>query len=97
MTFRGVYKNGVVILEDATGLRNGETVDVQRSKSSAVKAKKSATAKRVGKMSAKPSIKGTRKPLPGFGAWKDRWPADMSSVEVVAEMRREAARRRRGR
>lgn len=31
MTFKGIFRDGIVILESAAGLRNGEPVEVQRS------------------------------------------------------------------
>jgi hypothetical protein len=90
MTFRGVVKNGVVIVDDAAGLREGDVVDiapVKRVKSSGKGLRgKSAEKKRAAKMSD---------PLPGFGMWRDRpeWKG-MTGAQIAAELRRGTFRRK---
>jgi hypothetical protein len=91
MTFKGIYRDGIIILEDATGLRNGTVVEVTR------------PAKRT-KAVAKPVAKGKKKPAtrrkrsagsvadwPAFGIWKDRadWKGK-SSAEIARELREKA-------
>jgi hypothetical protein len=72
MTFRGVYRDGVVYLKDASGLPDGTVVRVTRAsngRSVAGKARKQATG---GARSRSVKAKNSGRPLPGFGAWKNR-------------------------
>jgi hypothetical protein len=91
MMFKGVYRDGVVVLEDATGLRNGQPVDVVASRT----ARKGAGGRKV-----KPSARKQKADafLALAGLWKGRpeWKG-MSSVEIAAELRRRAMGERHGR
>jgi hypothetical protein len=94
MTYRGVYRDGLVILEGDVNLRNGDHVDVNLRGSSGsaragrAKSRKQVSKARVGKGRAQPVH-----PLIALaGIWKDRpeWKGK-SSVEVVAELRKSGA------
>ena len=90
MTFRGIVKNGVVVVEDATGLREGDVVEVAR-----VRRVKPARARSKPGTAPKERAGRVADPLPGFGMWKDRpeWKG-MTGAEVAAELRRGAFRRK---
>lgn len=68
MTYRGVVQNGLVILEDASGLRNGQSVDV-------LPARRDARVSRSRGKKPAPKAPKTKRPkgaLPGFGLWRNR-------------------------
>lgn len=82
MTFRGIIRNGEIVLPEGVVLPEGTEVDVQPVK------KASAQRKRSAKASGK-----TGRRLPGFGLWKDR--ADLTdSVEFVKQLRATSRARR---
>lgn len=94
MTYKGVYRDGVVFLSGDVDLRNGEAVEVN-----SAKAKKPAKAR--GAAATSPKSRTTAKRpkatdrLPAFGIWKDRWPASMSSAQIARELREQVSRRAR--
>jgi hypothetical protein len=89
MVYRGVYQDGVVVLEGEVDLRNGSRVEVQPAR----RATTAESKKRAGK-GARTSAKSADPLLKFFGVWKDRadWKG-RSSVEVAKELRRRAGRR----
>lgn len=95
MTYRGVYRDGIVILDTQVDLRNGEPVEVSPASHRPKKQARGAVAR------SKPSKDSTRRAksapatLPGFGMWKDRWPKSMTSAEVSRRLRAEVSRRLR--
>jgi hypothetical protein len=91
MTFRGVYRDGVVIIDDPSGLRNGAVVEVIQparvaSGASTKVRRKKATTK-----------KGKDPLLALAGIWKDRpeWKGK-STLEVARALRKKAMGRDRG-
>lgn len=100
MTYRGIFQNGVVIVENADGLRNGTVVDVQPAKRS-TKSKRSVRPQRSAAVRSRPAKKTRRKGrarkavgdpfIESFGLWKDRpeWKGK-STLEIAAELRRKA-------
>lgn len=102
MTYRGVYRDGIVVLRGAVDLRNGQPVDVKSTGSSSVKSNASAKAKSAvggargakgrakSRKPAKP--KSAKHPLPGFGAWKHRTDI-VDSAEFARWLRRRTSTR----
>jgi hypothetical protein len=94
MIYKGVYRDGIVVLHGEVDLQNGTPVNVNPAAS-----RKSSKASRTRAESRAPAkTKKNRKnasPLPGFGMWKDRWPASMSSEEIARQFRRDVSRRTR--
>ncbi len=90
MTYRGVYRDGVIVLSGDVDLQNGDTVDVNRNSAAGVTPKRkpvSADKKRARAGSSKK--KQSEHPFLALaGMWKDRkdW-RGKSSVKVVAEIR----------
>lgn len=70
MTFRGVYRDGVIYVKDAQGLRDGDVVEITGGTAHST----SRSAKRDKKNTRGGSRKSVdpKHPLPGFGAWKHR-------------------------
>ena len=103
MTYRGVYRDGVVVLQGEVALQDGESVEVnsappaktktRREGKAGVKSKATAPA-RTGKKTRSAAKCATRA-LPGAGMWKDRWPKSMSSADVARTLRDEVSRRKR--
>ena len=97
MTYRGVYRDGIVILQGDIELRNGASVEVNETpakrptaKSSSVSKKRSVSKKATRAKS--PTRNPAKHPLPGFGAWKDR--ADITdSAAFARDLRRKVSRR----
>jgi hypothetical protein len=86
MTYRGVYQDGVVILEGDVPLRNGDRVSVNPSKAKTRSRQKPKL--RSGRSGAKPSKK-VHPFIALAGIWKDRpdWKGK-STLEVVADLRK---------
>ena len=93
MTYRGVYRNGVVVLEDDTGLRNGTRVEVNPA-SRPKRPARDRTRSRATK-SARRNKTTKRQDLPGFGIWKNRWPKSMGSAEAARDLRAKVSKRTR--
>lgn len=93
MTYRGVYRDGIVVMQGEVGLRNGAAVEVTPARDGRVRKGAAKTARRSGSKPKKSA--GSAKPLPAFGIWKDRWPNSMSSAEVACRMREQVSRRTR--
>jgi hypothetical protein len=98
MIYRGVYRDGIVILEGDVDLQNGEPVSVSRGKN--VKSKSKAKSATRGRKPAAASAKSrtpaanrsAKHPLPGFGAWKHR--TDIAdSVAFARALRRKTGAR----
>ena len=96
MTYKGIYRDGIVILRGEVDLQNGDPVEVN----SAPPAKRTGT--KSGRTSAKsrkpvPTSKRSKSAdkLPAFGIWKDRWPSSMTSAQIARELREQASRRTR--
>lgn len=101
MTLRGTFRDGVVYVSggrEADALRNGDSVEITpvhfkpRAAATTSRGKRALPAR-------KPATKIQRLAAfdAAFGMWKDRkeW-AGLTSVEVVAGLRRRASERRRG-
>jgi hypothetical protein len=91
MIFKGIYRDGIIILEDATGLRNGTVVEVTRTAERA-KAATKPTAKSKKKSSTRRKRSGgSVADWPAFGIWKNRpdWKGK-TSVEIARELREKA-------
>jgi hypothetical protein len=94
MTYRGVYRDGIVVLQGDVDLRNGAPVDVKPVPSGRASARPRAASRR--SPSAKAGSRNTKVAqhrLPGFGMWKDRWPKSMSSADIARELRERVSRR----
>jgi hypothetical protein len=94
MTYRGIYRDGIVILQGDVDLRNGASVDVNASragKGGARRVARAQTKPRKGDKSGKSSAHAGV--LSGFGIWKDRWPKSMSSAEIARKLRDQVSRR----
>lgn len=88
MTYRGIFQNGIVILEDASGLRDGQSVEVlpdRAAKGGSPAAKKPTGRKR--SKAARP--KGA---LPSLGLWRDR--VEFSNAAAAARRLRKRTSRR---
>jgi hypothetical protein len=86
MTFRGVYRDGVVILDDHEGLRNGAVVKVTRSTRGRKATGKAKTT------TPKRGAKKAKDPLLALaGIWKNRaeWKGK-TTLQIVQELRRKA-------
>lgn len=99
MTYRGIVQDGIVILESATGLRNGESVAVVPSrKGGASRQRRGSALPRKGRAKARRGVvrSGSLDPLPGFGMWKNRsdWKGK-TTLQIAAGLRRKAMGRRR--
>jgi hypothetical protein len=94
MTYRGVYRDGVVYPDGDVDLRNGEYVEISRAPSAKKLPKKSrSTSERpvkTKKMSKRARV--AKPPLPGFGAWKHRDDI-VDSAEFARELRRRVSSR----
>ncbi len=88
MTFRGVVKNGVIVLDNGAPLRDGDVVEVAR-------AARRVTSKARTRTAVKAKPRKSRDPLPGFGVWADRadWKGK-SSARIARDLRRAAAGRK---
>ena len=94
MTYRGIYRDGIVTFRGEVDLRNGVSVDVnvaQREKGNAGRTTRPQTKPRKRAKSGKSSSPNDT--LTGFGIWKDRWPKSMSSAEVARKLRDQVSRR----
>jgi hypothetical protein len=97
MTYRGVYRDGVVIIQGDVSLRDGAQVEITETRT----ARTPSTTKkpREKKVTAKRrTTTRKRDPLDGLiGFWKDRpdWKG-RSSIAIAAELRDKALGRRRG-
>lgn len=108
MTYRGVYRGGVVRLEGEVDLPEGSVVEVSRAGRTSRKrtASEQRRANAEGKAAAAYWKRLTSKRMTkaqrlaafeaAFGAWKDRpeWEG-LSSAQIAAELRKRAARRGR--
>jgi hypothetical protein len=93
MTLRGIFKAGVVILEDTSSLREGDVVDVRVS--APAEKRKGRTLGRAPKGRAKSAKLPKRMPEFGFGMWKHR--DDIGdTVAFVAELQKLTNRGRPG-
>ena len=103
MTYRGVYRDGVVVLQGEVALQDGQSVEVNSAPPSKTKARREGKASVKSKAAARTSTrkktpsatKSATRALPGAGMWKDRWPKSMSSAEVARTLRDEVSRRKR--
>jgi hypothetical protein len=91
MTYRGVYRNGVVVIDGEVGWPDGASVEVRPA---------ARRAKRGSNQRARPTSKAKRKPsekkvdpiMALAGIWKDRpdW-RGLSTLQVVAKLRERAS------
>lgn len=101
MTYRGIVQNGIVIIENPDGLRDGTVVDVQPAgrrakKSRDLQPRPAASAPNRSAKKAK-ALKSRARRASGdplfeaFGLWKNRpeWKGK-STIEIAAELRRKA-------
>ena len=102
MTYRGTYRDGIVVLDDSADLRQGETVEVRPLRAS-TGARTRRAAKPVARSKSAPAkpapsrdVKAVKRPLPGFGAWKHRTDIP-DSAEFARELRRKVSTRRSAR
>lgn len=99
MTYRGVYRDGIVILQGDVDLRNGDSVEVNATPARKPKAEKksaSGTNLRRGKVrSSSPKRTTAKHPLPGFGAWKGRTDIGDTAEFARALRKRTSTRGRR--
>ncbi len=103
MTYRGVYRDSVVVLQGEVALQDGESVEVNAAPPAKTKAlrgskasvKSKAAARRSTGKKTRIAAKAAERALPGAGMWKDRWPKSMSSAEVARTLRDEVSRRKR--
>jgi hypothetical protein len=96
MTLKGVYKDGMVILRSATGLNNGDIVEVTPATRRTRKRKTIARRRSAARSAEAARRRSTRqKPLPAFGAWKDRADLGSSGAEASLKLRRQIERRGR--
>ncbi len=97
MTYRGVYRDGVVVLQGDVALQEGEAVEVNTARPNratiAVPNKKSlrsdAPAKRTrGTKAKKTQSRKKVQDLAAFGIWKNRaeWKG-LSTLEIMAQLR----------
>lgn len=94
MTYRGVYRDGIVVLHGDVDLENGARVDVNPIRGGGRKqAARSARAAKPAKRTRSKGRGATSAALPGFGMWKDRWPRSMSSADIARELRQRVSRR----
>ena len=97
MTYRGIYRDGVVVLQGDVALQDGEAVEVNTAKPNRQppatpnkkKLRSEAPQRRAGGKTAKKTR--TRKSiqdLAAFGIWKDRaeWKG-LSTLEIMAQLR----------
>ncbi|CAG1010952.1 hypothetical protein PHYC_03965 [Phycisphaerales bacterium] len=84
MTYRGVYRDGIVILQGDVDLRNGDTVEVNSARARKPARRAPTKTRKTARVSER---------LPAFGIWKDRWPKSMSSAQIARELREQASRR----
>lgn len=99
MTYRGIYREGIVILEGEVDLRDGATVDVHLSpirKSSKRKAAEKGGLRRSVKRPVPAKRASAKHPLPGFGAWKGRDDIGDTAKFVRDLRKRVGARGKRG-
>jgi hypothetical protein len=91
MTYKGVYRDGIVILHGDVDLQNGAPVEVNPApRRSSRTAKTTAPKRRSG--ATKKSSKKSDHPLPGFGSWKHR--SDITdSARFARELRGRVSRR----
>jgi outer membrane protein assembly factor BamB len=96
MSYRGVYRDGIVVLEGEVDLRNGTTVEVNPARGKGKGRRKVSSTPRRDRKAAQ-----VHPFIALAGLWKDRpeW-RGRSSVEIVRELRRRSPStraRRRGR
>jgi hypothetical protein len=98
MTYKGIYRDGMVTLLGEVHLRNGDAVDVNLRGKSGSRRKASASRARTKKRARTRMTKAERLAavLAARGTWKGRpeW-RGKSSAEVSTELRRRASRRGR--
>ena len=102
MTYRGVYRDGVVVLQGDVDLQNGERVEVSPSRALGTRLKTAAKTGSIPKGGrrtggrAKPrafsKTQSAAHPLPGFGAWKHRTDI-VDSAEFARALRRRTSTR----
>jgi hypothetical protein len=93
MTFRGVFRNGVIVPQEGMSLPNGTVVDIRAGKQGRRQKPATKATSRSEALKQKRSRK-TREDEPvleGFGMWKNRadW-RGKSTLEVARELRRKA-------
>ncbi len=93
MTYRGIYRDGVVVLQGDVEIPNGSVVEVNAKRTPAAKTK-SAVARRARIAKQKPGSK-LKPPLPGFGAWKHR--TDIGNTADFARALRKRVSKRKAR
>ncbi|MBY0260846.1 MAG: hypothetical protein K2Q20_00780 [Phycisphaerales bacterium] len=93
MTYRGVYRDGVIVLSGEVELREGDIVEVTPSKSSRTRKAKPASKGTTKDVPKPQDVKRSSKkhPLPGFGGWKHR--TDIGdTAEYVSKLRGRVSR-----
>ncbi|HYE62659.1 MAG TPA: antitoxin AF2212-like protein [Phycisphaerales bacterium] len=106
MTFRGTYRNGVIIPEEGATLQEGDTVEIQvrsrrattpkKARSGLGGPRKCRTSKAAKKLNASKRMTGKQRLelfLQSFGMWKDKpeWKG-RSSADIAREIRSRASR-----
>lgn len=97
MTYKGVYRDGIVVLQGDVDLQNGAHVEVNPTRDErrgrGERGLGEARRARAGKVAKAAKRSKSLGKLPGFGMWKDRWPKSMSSADIARELREGVSRR----
>lgn len=90
MTFRGTFSRGVIILNDSTGLHEGDPVRVVADSS----ATKKSNGKRPKAKTSSSRLRSSKEslPLPGFGAWRGRSDVQDGTAFIRGNRARRAGR-----